>query len=229
MGFSAAWLAVLCAAVLVSMAPASSEAGPPSDMLRATFGDANTILTDPATEHRPLDRLAAVRALLDTVFDFRDAAERSLGRQWHASSVAEQNDFTRLFTEFMQRGFVYLLALVAKLDTQGPGITVHFLSESVDRETATVETEVVRRGSAPIPLRYDLVDRNQRWVVRDVKIEGVSLVANYRAQFDRVIRASSYPGLVQRLKGRIASELPPLEPAGPGGAEAIRGLPIDAQ
>jgi phospholipid transport system substrate-binding protein len=197
-----------CALVVLCSSPApSSEAGP-SDALRAAFGDANTILTDPTSEQHPLERLGAIRALFSRVFDFRGAAERSLGAQWQANSAAEQNEFTRLFAEFMQRGFVYWLASVADVDTHGAGVTVHFLRESVERETATVQIAVVGRAGRLIPVIYDLVYRDRRWMVRDVTIEGVSLVANYRAQFDRVIRSSSYPGLIQRMRLRIATGLP---------------------
>lgn len=196
-----------CTLVFLCLSPPhSSEAGPPSDTLRAVFGDANKILTDPATRQRPLERLVTIQALVGRVFDFRDAAERSLGGQWQASSPAEQAEFTRIFAEFMQRGFVYLLASVADVDDHGGGITVRFLRESVNREQATVQTAVGGRGGRLISLTHELVYRDRRWVVRDVSIEGVSLVANYRAQFDRVIRVASFPELIQRMKIRVAAE-----------------------
>jgi phospholipid transport system substrate-binding protein len=196
-----------CTLVFLCLSPPhSSEAGTPSDTLRAVFGDANKILTDPATRQRPLERLVTIQALVGRVFDFRDAAERSLGGQWQASSPAEQAEFTRVFTEFMQRGFVYLLASVADVDDHGGGITVRFLTESVNREHATVQTAVGGRGGRLISLTHELVYRDRRWVVRDVSIEGVSLVANYRAQFDRVIRVASFPELIQRMKIRVAAE-----------------------
>jgi MlaC protein len=116
----------------------------------------------------------------------------------------------------MERGFVYLLASVADVDGDGGGITVRFLKESVDREHATVQMAITGRAGRLISLSHDLVYRDQRWVVRDVTIEGVSLVANYRAQFDRVIRVSSYPELIQRMKIRIANESPARESVGPG-------------
>ena len=199
--------------------PRSSEAGPPSDTLRAVFGDANKILADPATRHRPLERLGTIQALVGRVFDFRDAAERSLGGQWQASSPAEQAEFTRIFTEFMQRGFVYLLASVADVDDHGGGITVRFLRESVNRDHATVQTAVGGRGGRLISLTHEFVYRDRRWVVRDVSIEGVSLVANYRAQFDRVIRVASFPELIQRMKIRVAAE-PLLQESVEAGAAA---------
>jgi phospholipid transport system substrate-binding protein len=75
-----------------------------------------------------------------------------------------------------------------------------------------VQIAVVGRAGRLIPVIYDLVYRDRRWMVRDVTIEGVSLVANYRAQFDRVIRSSSYPELIQRMRLRIATGLPRQEP-----------------
>ena len=88
----------------------------------------------------------------------------------------------------------------------------------MNHDTATVQTAILARGGRLIPLTHTLVYRNRRWVVRDVNIEGISLVANYRSQFDRVIRGSSYPQLLQLIRARIANEYPFPEPAGPGAA-----------
>jgi ABC-type transporter MlaC component len=159
MGSSMLWHVILCAIVPLCLSSRATEAEPPGDVLRAAFGDANTILTDPGTEQHLGDRLVAIRALFGRVFDFRDAAERSLGSQWQANSMAERSEFTRLFTEFMQRGFVYWLASVAEVSSHGAGVTVHFLRESLDRETATVQVAVVGRGGRLIPLSHDLVPR----------------------------------------------------------------------
>lgn len=210
---------IACAILVAGLSQANlAEAGAPTEVLRGVFHDANVILTDPTTEQRPLERLVAIRALFSRVFDFRDAAERSLGRQWQARTAAEQQEFTRLFADFVQRGFVYWLASVAEVDGRAGGATVQFINETVDRDTATVQTAILARGGRLIPLTHTLVYRNRRWVVRDVNIEGISLVANYRSQFDRVIRSSSYPQLVQLIRARIASEYPFPEPPGQGTA-----------
>ena len=208
-----------------------AEAGAPTEMLRGVFADANRVLTDPATEQRPLERLVAIRGLFSRVFDFRDAAERSLGPQWKVRTAAEQQEFTRLFADFVQRGFVYWLASVAEVDGHAGGATVQFVSESVTRDSATVQVAILARGGRMIPLTHHLVYRNRHWVVRDVTIEGISLVANYRSQFDRIIRGSSYPQLVQMIRARIASEYPFPEP--PAKAEAaaplIREIPFETR
>jgi hypothetical protein len=120
---------------------------------------------------------------------------------------------------------VYWLAAVAEVDGHAGGATVQFISESVNHDTATVQTAILARGGRLIPLTHTLVYRNRRWVVRDVNIEGISLVANYRSQFDRVIRGSSYPQLLQLIRARIANEYPFPEPAGPGAAAIYTPTP----
>jgi phospholipid transport system substrate-binding protein len=223
---------LLCAILLAALGPANiAEAGAPTEMLRGVFTDANRVLTDPATEQRPLERLVAIRGLFSRVFDFRDAAERSLGRQWQVRTAAEQQEFTRVFADFVQRGFVYWLASVAEVDGRAGGATVQFVSESVERDTATVQVAILARGGRMIPLTHHLIYRNRHWVVRDVNIEGISLVSSYRSQFDRIIRGSSYPQLLQLIRARVASEYPFPEP--PGKAEAaaplIREIPFETR
>jgi len=201
---------------------AGAEAGAPTTTLQATFAQANQIIADPALEDRPLDRLVAIRALFAKVFDFRGAAEQVLGPEWQARSTVEQREFTSIFSGFVQRGFVYWLASVAEVDTSGGGITVYYLGESVERDRAAVRTAIVGRGGRQIRLDHWMVQQGNRWLVRDITIDGISLLTNYRAQFDRVIRASSYRDLVVRMQERVGTELP--RPAA-AGAELLNTEP----
>ena len=185
---------------------AGAEAGAPTTTLQATFAQANQIIADPALEDRPLERLVAIRALFSKVFDFRGASEDVLGREWKARTAVEQREFTSTFSGFVQRGFVYWLAAVAEIDANG--ITVYYLGESVERDRAGVRTVVVGRGGRQIRLDHWMVYQGNRWLVRDITIDGVSLITNYRAQFDRVIRSSSYRDLVVRMQERVGTELP---------------------
>lgn len=192
--------------VVLLLAGGRAEAGAPTETLRAIYAEANAIITAPPTDQPPLDRLAAIRTLFSRAFDFRDAAQRSLGGQWKARTAVEQNDFTALFAGFVQRGFVFWLASVAAVDEDG--VTIRYLGETVDRDQASVTTSIGRRGGREVSLEHDMVYRNRRWAVRDVTIDGISLVANYRAQFEHVIRTSSYPELVDRMQIRVFGKLP---------------------
>lgn len=214
---------LLCSLVALLLASGQTEAGPPTETLRAIYAEANAIITAPPADQPPLDRLAAIRTLFSRAFDFRDAAQRALGGEWRARTAVEQNDFTTLFAGFVERGFVFWLASVAAVDEGG--VTIHYLSETVDRDRASVTTSIGRRGGREVGLTHDMVYRNRRWAVRDVTIDGISLVANYRAQFEHVIRTSSYPELVDRMQVRVFGKLPtPATARGePDGAPLTRG------
>jgi phospholipid transport system substrate-binding protein len=72
----------------------------------------------------------------------------------------------------------------------------------VDGETATVGTRIVTKGGAEVPVDYRMARRGERWLVYDVNIEGVSLVSNYRTQFNKIIQTESYSELIRRLKSK---------------------------
>jgi phospholipid transport system substrate-binding protein len=206
-------LSVVALVWLLATPGVGVEAGTATDSLRATYAEANQIISDPATIARPSELLPAVRALFGTAFDFQGAAAEALGPQWKTRTALEQREFTALFASFVQRGFVYWLASVADVD--GGGIIVYYFGESVEGDRAVVRTAIGRRGGRQVPLDHDMVYLGKRWLVRDVTINGISLVPNYRAQFDRVIRGSSYPELLARLRLKVAGELPRPAAAGP--------------
>ncbi len=107
------------------------------------------------------------------------------------------------------------------------GITVHYLGESVEGNRAVVRTAIGQRGGRQVPLDHDMVYIGKRWMVRDVTINGVSLVPNYRAQFDRVIRGSSYPALLARLRVKVAGEIPRPVAAGPELPGVLKTPPLE--
>jgi len=199
---------------------------------RITPGDLHRGQSD---HHRPGDRGSAPRSssggarALQRAFDFSGAAEEALGAQWQARTAGEQKEFTSLFSGFVQRGFVYWLASVAEVDDGTGGITVRYLREAVERDRAVVRTAIGRRGGREVVLDNDMIYLDKRWMVRDVTVDGISIVTNYRAQFDRVIRGSSYRELLARLRVRVGSELP--RPASAGletpGADLVRPPPFE--
>jgi phospholipid transport system substrate-binding protein len=181
------------AAVAVSLAllgPASSAwAGAPTDALRDFFGGVNVVLTDPATEQQPFERLRLIRRYVNDTFDFREAAKLALGREWLARTPKEQNEFVAMFGDLLERSFVWRVAGKASL---GGGVKVRYLEERVAGDTASVDTELAARDGNEMRLQYRLVKRSGRWVVCDVVMDGVSTMQNYHAQFQRIVRESSY-------------------------------------
>ena len=120
----------------------------------------------------------------------------------------------RLFTELIQRAYV------AKVDQHAGATTMTFRGETVDADYAVVLTTIPLSNGSRMPLDYRMHNTRDHWQVYDLNIDGISLVANYRAQFNKVIRASSYGDLVTRLKSH--QEDAPAPSASPRGVEPAR-------
>ena len=188
-------------AVVVALAPLSSEAGPasPTERLRSFFASATRAIEDPRAEITVEDRFRAIRALVRDIFDFREAARLSLGPEWTARTPAERAEFVGLFADILERSFIGGIAARIRLVD---GVQVSFIDESIEGGQATVRTAVAAKGGE-LPLHYRMIERGQRWAVRDVVIDGVSIAANYRAQFGRIMQGSSYAELVRQLRERV--------------------------
>ena len=186
--------------VLAGVAPQPAWAGAPTDTMRDFFGAVNIVLANPRTEDQPLERLRAIRRHVDDVFDFREAARLALGREWSAHTAAEQNEFVALFADLLERSFVWRVAGKAAL---GGGVKVQYGGETVEGDTATVETAIAARDGSDLRLDFRMVWRADRWVVRDVVMEGVSTMENYHAQFQRVVRDSSWRDLIGQLRAKV--------------------------
>jgi phospholipid transport system substrate-binding protein len=195
----------------------------PTDFLQEVFDRANDILTDPQSADRPLDRLLAVRKLVNEAFDFRGAAELASGGHWLARTAAEQDEFTWLFGDLLERGFV---AHVAAKATLTGGTRIRYLDESIEGETATVQTAVARRNGSELMLDYDLVERDGAWKIRDVSIDGVSLMANYRAQMDRVLGSASFADLLSQMRAKVMVAAAPSALASAAGDTAAADEPL---
>ena len=183
-------------ALTMMLTGATAWAGAPTDQLRGRVDRVLRVLEDPAlkTETRTAERRAAIRSIAFEIFDFRELSQRALARHWQARSAAERDEFMQLFADLLERSYV------GKIETYSGGERIQYTAESADGEQATVRTRIVTKAGTEIPVDYRMHRVGDRWLVYDVTIEGVSLVANYRAQFNKIIQTSSFKGLVDKLK-----------------------------
>jgi phospholipid transport system substrate-binding protein len=186
---------LLLALLLAAAWPAA--AGPPTDQLRGHVEQIVKILDDGAMRQdaRERERRAAIRRVADEIFDFGEIARRSLGRHWQERSPAERQEFTRLFTDLLERSYV------SKIEGYS-GERITFVGEAMDGELGTVRTRIVGKQGVETPVDYRVLQQGGRWRAYDVSIEGVSLVANYRSQFNSLIQRQSYAGLVKALQAK---------------------------
>jgi phospholipid transport system substrate-binding protein len=181
---------LLTAAVMLLLAGSPAWAGP-TDQLREYTDQVIKVLDDPALARQ--DRRAAVRKLAHEAFDVTETAKRVLARHWQARTPAEREEFTQLFADLLERTYI------ARMDEYG-GERIRYVGESMDGELATVRARIMTRTGTEVPVESRMVRRGERWLIYDVLIENVSLIANYRSQFDRIVRANSYEELIRRLK-----------------------------
>lgn len=180
-----------------------AHAASPTEQLRGFFGAATRIL-DPLTGEGLEARLGAIRAIIKEIVDVPAAAQLSLGPSWNARTAAERDEFVRLFAELLERSLIGGIAGRIRLPD---GIQVSYVGESVDGAVATVWTTIVSRRGLDLPFTYRMIERAGRWAIRDVVIDGVSVAANYRAQFFRVMQSSSYQELVRQMRARVPETL----------------------
>jgi phospholipid transport system substrate-binding protein len=170
-------------------------AGSPSDQLRAGIDRVSKILGDPELERdtKLSERRTAIVTVASEIFDFGEMAKGSLGQYWAQRTFAERGEFVRLFTEVVEHSYI------SKVDQRGAGkMTVR--GELVDGEYAVVRTTVPLSSGQEMPIDYRMHSIDDRWRVYDLSLDGISLVANYRAQFNKIIQTSSYEALVAKFR-----------------------------
>ena len=190
-------LALVLALAVTLLTDRSAVAGVPTDQLKAQIDRVIKALEDPELkkEGRAKDRRAAVRKIANDIFDFSETARRSLGRHWQGRTTAERDEFVQLFSDLLERSYI------SKIETYG-GEKIHYNGDSVEGDQAKVQTKLVTKGGSEIPIEYRMHKAGDRWLVYDVVIEGVSLVANYRTQFNKIIQTSSFKELMNKMKNK---------------------------
>jgi phospholipid transport system substrate-binding protein len=175
----------------------------PTEAVKRTIDEVLRILNDPELQ-RPV-RLMERRKLLERVigarFDYREMAKRTLPATWRTLTEAEQNEFVDLFQSFLSA------SNADKIEGYS-GEQVRYLSERLEGTYAEVRTTIVSEKTE-IPIDYRLTSRSGDWFVYDGIADGVSLVRSYRGQFDKIMRESGYPGLVEELRKQSKEAKPP--------------------
>jgi phospholipid transport system substrate-binding protein len=183
----------VAATLLVSVSGHSAAvSGGPTDQIRGHVDEMYRLVSnasDPASGSQ-----TAVRKVADRMFDWPEMARGALGKHWQERTPSERDEFVRLFAAVFERAYLSKIQLA---DAE------HFtyLGEAIDGEHATVRTTVTAKNGSVIAVDYRTrVGEGGSWRVYDLNTEGISLVGNYRTQFNSIIARSSYSELVKRLK-----------------------------
>ena len=187
--------------ICIGMVASPGYAGPPTDSMKTTIDEVLRIVRE--KELKQPEKAEERRHLLEKVvaarFDYTEMSRRALGAPWNQLTDQQKQEFVDLFRTLLTNSYA------DKIETYS-GEGVQYLHERTEKEFAEVRTKVLS-GKTEIPLDYRLVNKADDWRVYDVIVDGVSLVNNYRGQFTKILRASSYSDLVDQLRKKKSDRL----------------------
>ncbi len=193
---------LLSSFLFLSILSINVYAGDPTNLMKQTIDKVIDILKNKELKkaEKTNERRVAIRKVVGERFDFEEMAKRSLALHWKKRTPEERKEFVPLFSDLLERS--YIKKIEGYTDEK-----FLYTDEKIDVDYAVVNTRIITKRNVEIPIEYRLLNKNGKWEVYDVVIEGVSLVNNYRNQFNKIIRKDSYEELVRRMKNKQEEEL----------------------
>jgi len=166
-----------------------------TDDVKKAVDEVVRIVSDKEMKKNDHKRRQALKKTISTIFDYSEMAKRSLGKHWNQRTPEEKQKFAELFASLLENSYA------SKIESYNNEKIV-YLKETIDSDHAEVKSKVVTTKRDEFTLDYRMINQNGKWMVYDVVIEGVSLVSNYRTQFNKIISANGYPELVKKLQNK---------------------------
>ena len=169
----------------------------PVIFVKDTVDEIISILQDEklAAPNRRLERKKRMVAVVEKKFDYREMSMRALAKHWQGRTPEEQDRFVLLFKTLLENTYI------AKIETYS-GEKAIFKKAALQGSKAIVYSDLIRKN-VETPVNYKLKNIDDRWMVYDVEVEGVSLVNNYRTQFASILSKENFAGLVARLEEKV--------------------------
>ncbi|HJY83898.1 MAG TPA: ABC transporter substrate-binding protein [Candidatus Binatia bacterium] len=188
---------LMMVAVLVS--PLAGQAGTPSETVKQLVESVRSYKKETPTLSAQ-ERAANTQAqkVAEEALAIQDLAKNVLGAQWEKIGANEQKNFTQLLMSLFQK-----VAYPKSAEFFGD-LRIEYTNERINGNEAVVETTVSHPKEGEVAIEYQLHQAQGKWVIRDVLLDGVSMVTNVRTQIQQVIAKESYQGLVKRMRDKLA-------------------------
>jgi|SRR5580658_9064438 phospholipid transport system substrate-binding protein len=186
----ASMLGIIATAAMLPSAFAQS----PTDVVKALVNPALQILNDKSTALK--DRQQKLRDLVSPqVFDYTAMTRSAMGMHWKDINQQQQQDVTQVFTAFLRDSYI---SRIQDFSVQ----SVNYIGESdLGNGNTEVKTTIDQPGAqSPVQVNYSLRNENGKWLIYDVAVDNISIAANYRNQFNRVINNQGFDTLLSDLK-----------------------------
>jgi phospholipid transport system substrate-binding protein len=173
----------------------------PSQTLKRTNAKIEKLLAQKTKAGSAADKKvrAEIKKVVNTLLDFTELAKLSLGKHWKERSEKERTEFVGILKDLIERNYTKQLR-------SNLGYKLEYRKESIEGKTAAVETAVkmTKKGRVTeILIEYKMRRSGESWMVYDVVTDEVSIVNNYRSQFNKIIRKESYEALVKKMKRKL--------------------------
>jgi phospholipid transport system substrate-binding protein len=175
----------------------AASAKGPMDQLKVAVDEILKILQaeDLRQAEQKDKRKQLVLNVVADMFDFSEMSRSSLGPNWNSLTAEEQEKFIGLFRKLIEERYI------GKVDSYN-NQKVIYIKERIKGDMAIIYTAIVDKD-LEIPIDYKLKEDRGKWLIHDLKIENVSLIANYRRDFDSIMRKEQFPGLVAKIKEQL--------------------------
>lgn len=197
--------------VALTLLAGSAHAGPPQKFLDDQVSAVRALLASTVAAGTPqaaeLDQ--KLMALVDPVMEFDQLAEAALKKHWPTLKPEQRAEFVTLFRELVFRSYL------KRVRGAQEAYTLEEWAQEPRGRTAALVEVVAKTKRAEIELVFHLATRDggKTWVAEDVVIDEVSLVGNYREQFNKIIAAEGWPGLIAKMKKKLGELGSPAAPA----------------
>lgn len=194
---------VICLAVLIVPTVVTATPSPPMALIQAGTDRALQILRSSQAGTAPSlrDRRAEILQVVDEYFNFHEMAKRALGHPWKQQPKEKQQEFVKLFKQLLFNTYI------EKVETYtGSNEKFAYDQEKIEGEYAQVKTRVIGYKNTDVQVDYRLRLEDGKWKAYDVIVEGISLVNNYRQQFESILSGGSFDTLLSRMREKIAGQ-----------------------
>ena len=187
--------------VLLFLYPLNAFAGDPTVQIKSTVDQVIQTLSNPTLqgEGKKQERRKRLREAIFARFDFQEMAQRSLGPHWQRRSANERIEFMKVFSDLLEKSYV------DKVESYNNEKFI-YTNEKINGTYAEVDSKLQTSKGEEFVISYKLHRLGEDWRVYDLVIENVSLVNNYRSQFNRVLSNSNYDELISKLKAKLSDK-----------------------
>src|ERR1051325_1065584 len=176
-----------------------AAAGEPTEGIRSAINQGVEVLNQAklGSRREKTETVGKLKTIVYPLFDFNEMARRSLASYWKQLDAQQQNTFVAAFTELLEKTYADKIDLYE-------GQKVAYTGETSDSDYSVVNTKIIGKNGQAFSADYKLHRVEGKWKIYDIVVEGISLVNNYRAQFNRVMTRSSFQELIKTMQEKSA-------------------------